>query len=38
VIAHRTGDGANQANYADTSGYRPVNPTAPAPLVDPWRW
>jgi hypothetical protein len=39
VIAHRSGDNANQANnYADTSGYTPVNPPAPAPLVDPWRW
>ena len=39
VIAHRANDGANQAGgYADTSGYRPVNPPAPAPLVDPWRW
>jgi hypothetical protein len=39
VIAHRANDGANQANnYADTSGYQPVNPPAPAPLVDPWRW
>jgi hypothetical protein len=39
VIAHRGNDGSNQANnYADTSGYQPVNPAAPAPLVDPWRW
>jgi hypothetical protein len=39
VIADRTNDGANQANnYADTTGYQPVNPPAPAPLVDPWRW
>jgi hypothetical protein len=39
VIAHRANDSANQANnYADTSGYQPVNPPAPAPLVDPWRW
>ena len=39
VIAHRTNDGANQAGgYADTSGYTPVNPPAPASLVDPWRW
>ena len=39
VIAHRGNDGSNQANnYADTSGYQPVNPPAPAPLVDPWRW
>jgi hypothetical protein len=39
VIAHRAGDKSNQANnYADTSGYQPVNPPAPAPLVDPWRW
>ena len=39
VIAHRTGDGANQGGgYADTSGYTPVNPSPPAPLVDPWRW
>jgi hypothetical protein len=39
VLAHRANDGANQANdYADTSGYRPVNPPAPAPVVDPWRW
>jgi hypothetical protein len=39
VIAHRTNDGANQANnYADTSGYTPVNSPPPAPLVDPWRW
>jgi hypothetical protein len=39
VIAHRANDGANQAgDYADTSGYQPVNPPAPASLVDPWRW
>jgi hypothetical protein len=39
VIAHRSNDRSNQANnYADTSGYQPVNPAAPAPLVDPWRW
>ncbi len=39
VIAHRGNDKSNQANnYADTSGYQPVNPPAPAPLVDPWRW
>jgi hypothetical protein len=39
VIAHRGNDGSNKAgNYADTSGYQPVNPPAPAPLVDPWRW
>ena len=39
VIAHRGNDRSNQANdYADTSGYRPVNPAAPAPMVDPWRW
>jgi hypothetical protein len=39
VIAHRGNDRSNQANdYADTSGYQPVNPAAPAPLVDPWRW
>ena len=39
VIANRAGDRSNQANnYADTSGYQPVNPPAPAPLVDPWRW
>jgi len=39
VIANRAGDRSNQAsNYADTSGYQPVNPAAPAPLVDPWRW
>ena len=39
VIAHRGNDNSNQANnYADTSGYQPVNPPAPAPLVDPWRW
>jgi hypothetical protein len=39
VIAHRTNDNSNQAGgYADTSGYQPVNPPAPAPLVDPWRW
>ena len=39
VIAHRGNDGSNQAgNYADTSGYQPVNPPAPAPPVDQWRW
>jgi hypothetical protein len=39
VIAHRANDNSNQAgDYADTSGYQPVNPPAPAPLVDPWRW
>ena len=39
VIAHRSNDNSNQANsYADTSGYQPVNPQAPAPVVDPWRW
>ena len=39
VIAHRANDGSNQAGgYADTSGYRPVNPPAPAPPVDQWRW
>jgi hypothetical protein len=39
VITHRANDGSNQAgNYADTSGYRPVNPPPPALLVDPWRW
>jgi hypothetical protein len=39
VIAHRSNDNSNQANnYADTSGYQPINPPAPAPLVDPWRW
>jgi hypothetical protein len=39
VIAHRTNDNANQAGgYADTSGYQPVNPPPPAPVVDPWRW
>jgi hypothetical protein len=33
----RRNDGANQAgNYADTSGYRPVN--TPDVVVDPWRW
>ena len=39
VIAHSTGDGANQAGgYADTTGYQPVNPPAPAVPLDPWRW
>jgi hypothetical protein len=39
VIAHRANDNSNQAGgYADTSGYRPVNPPAPAPMADPWRW
>jgi hypothetical protein len=39
VIAHRSNDNSNQANnYADTSGYQPINPPAPAPPVDPWRW
>ena len=39
VIAHRANDGANQAGgYADTTGYQPLNPPAPAALVDPWRW
>jgi hypothetical protein len=33
----RRNDGANQAgNYADTSGYRPVN--TPDVVVAPWRW
>jgi hypothetical protein len=37
IIAVRRTDGANQAgNYADTTGYRPVN--APDKINDPWRW
>jgi hypothetical protein len=37
VINFRHGDGANQlANYADTSGYQPVND--PDHIVDPNRW
>ena len=37
LIAARRTDGSNQAgNYADTTGYRPVN--TPDTLVDPWRW
>jgi hypothetical protein len=37
VIAARRNDGANRAgNYADTTGYTPVN--SPDVLVDPWRW
>jgi hypothetical protein len=47
VIAHRANDGANQLGdhpggngtpYSDYTGYAPVNPSAPAPPVDPWRW
>ncbi|HET6752083.1 MAG TPA: vanadium-dependent haloperoxidase [Actinomycetes bacterium] len=37
VLAHRAGDGANQAGgYADTSGYRPVN--TPDEVLDADRW
>ena len=37
LIAARRTDGANQAgDYADTTGYRPVN--TPDQVVDPWRW
>ncbi len=37
IIASRRNDGANQAgNYADTTGYRPVN--TPDRVNDPWRW
>ena len=37
VIAARRSDGANQAgNYADATGYRPVN--TPDTVTDPWRW
>lgn len=37
VVDARRHDGANQANdYADTSGYEPVN--TPDRIVDPWRW
>ena len=37
VLLHRADDGANQAgNYADTTGYRPVN--TPDRVIDPWRW
>jgi hypothetical protein len=36
VIANCAGDRSNQANnYADTSGYQPVNPPAPAPWSTP---
>jgi hypothetical protein len=39
VIAHRSNDNSHQAGgYADTSGYQPKNPPAPAAVVDPWRW
>lgn len=37
VVDARRTDGANQAgNYADTTGYRPVN--TPEQVNDPWRW
>jgi hypothetical protein len=37
IVAARRNDGSNQAgNYADTTGYRPVN--TPDQVVDPWRW
>jgi hypothetical protein len=37
LIAARRADGSNQAgNYADTTGYRPVN--TGEVIVDPWRW
>jgi membrane-associated phospholipid phosphatase len=37
VIAYRHTDGSNQAgNYADTSGYVPVN--TPDQIIDPTRW
>jgi hypothetical protein len=37
VLAYRHADGSNQAgNYADTSGYVPVN--TPDQIIDPTRW
>ncbi len=37
IVTARRADGANQAgDYADTTGYQPVN--TPDRLVDPWRW
>ncbi len=39
VLAARANDGSNAENdFADTSGYEPVNPDSGEPIVDPNHW
>ncbi|HEX6507797.1 MAG TPA: phosphoesterase [Chloroflexota bacterium] len=44
VLAFRHGDKSNQLGdlhwppYSDWTGYQPINPAEPAPLIDPNRW